>query len=519
MFNKLNKPLLFTIILLTVFNFFFWQEKLGVNLLIFILLSCAALFILNQTSVKKFLTMMLFSLTIFACSMVVFSNSVFSQISSIFCFIILVGYIHQPETKAITTAIGISLGSFIIYPYNILEGIRITKNKYKIANVIYRYSKLVVLPLICFMIFYSIYVYANPLFSSYSVSFWDEIRNYVSDFFINYPFVRFMFLLLGSFLVIGFLYNRNIKIFVNFEKSFIDKLLMNTEGKAYSRIYPETGEPKNEFPDRIINAIPPAGERRTGIILIAMVNVLLLILNIIDIRFTWFSFDPKEINNLAYYVHEGTYALIFSIVLSMAILLFFFRGGVNFFEKNKPIKYFAYLWIIQNAVMTVSVAIRNYHYIEYYYALSYKRIGVMIFLILTFIGLVTMFLKITNKWTLFKLVKVNCWAVVIVFLGMSAASWDVEIAKYNLSNPNIYSVDIDYLLNLSDDSLPVLQKHSEVFDRDYTVKKWYKSETHYAAAILFNRIQSFKHDYQNRTWLSYNFADANAFEKLVISKK
>ena len=65
-----------------------------------------------------------------------------------------------------------------------------------------------------------------------------------------------------------------------------------------------------------------------------MVNVLLLVVNIIDINWLWIDFNPKSIDNLSQLVHEGTYVLIFSILLSMAIIEYFFRGNINFYKKN-----------------------------------------------------------------------------------------------------------------------------------------------------------------------------------------
>jgi hypothetical protein len=120
-----------------------------------------------------------------------------------------------------------------------------------------------------------------------------------------------------------------------------------------------------------------------GLIFVFMMNALLVLLNIIDIQFTWIGFDPAQVDNLAYYVHNGTYLLIFSIVMSMLLLLYFFRGNQNFYTKNRFLKFGAYFWIVQNAFMALSVGLRNLYYIEYYYALSYKRIGVMIISILT----------------------------------------------------------------------------------------------------------------------------------------
>ena len=96
------------------------------------------------------------------------------------------------------------------------------------------------------------------------------------------------------------------------------------------------------------------------------------------------------------FVHEGTWLLVFSVFLSAAIALFFFKGNLNYFSKNKWLKRLTIVWIAQNLVMVISVMLRNYWYITYF-GLAYKRIAVLFFLLLTMIGLITIIIKILNK--------------------------------------------------------------------------------------------------------------------------
>jgi hypothetical protein len=249
-----------------------------------------------------------------------------------------------------------------------------------------------------------------------------------------------------------------------------------------------------------------------GLIFVFMMNALLALLNIIDIQFTWTGFDPSKIDNLAYYVHNGTYLLIFSILMSMALLLYFFRGNQNFYSKNKLLKFGAYLWIAQNGFMAVSVALRNLYYIEYYYALSYKRIGVMIFLLLTLIGLVTMWAKIYSKRTTYWLLKVNSAAAFVVLLLMSSYSWDIAIAEFNLSNPDRSSVDVEYLLRLSDDILPVLDKHRDVLDQGYYTGSCFSDVPQNWLVSYNEKVTNFFREHEGYSWLSWNMADHNTLK-------
>ncbi|HRJ85238.1 MAG TPA: DUF4173 domain-containing protein, partial [Ignavibacteria bacterium] len=227
----------------------------------------------------------------------------------------------------------------------------------------------------------------------------------------------------------------------------------------------------------------------------------------IDIQVTWLGFDASNIENLAYYVHEGTYYLIFSILLSMAILLVIFRGSQNYLASNKTLKLLAYTWIVQNAFMAVSVSLRNIYYIDYYYALSFKRIGVMIFILLTLTGLASMLYKIYAKKTTFWLFKFNSFAAVIMLLVMSSFSWDVTIAEFNLKNPAKDKIDIDYLLKLNNDALPVLDKHRDVLDRDFLEYSFIFSDYRNGLEVYKARVENFDIEQENYSWLSWNLPD------------
>jgi len=75
-------------------------------------------------------------------------------------------------------------------------------------------------------------------------------------------------------------------------------------------------------------------EYRTAVFLFVILNLLLLIVNSIDIYWVWFNFEWNG-QYLKQFVHEGTYLLIFSILLSLILTLYFFRGNLNFLKKNR----------------------------------------------------------------------------------------------------------------------------------------------------------------------------------------
>ncbi len=504
---------LMTIILLVVFNFSFWGEKLGINLFLFFFLGIISMMMLNEDNIKnKNVIVSLFAL-LFSLAMVIVNNSFYSKFSSIICFMIFTGFIHQPALKTAYNAVFTTVADFMIFPYNVYSELKYSSTKFKPVRIILKFTKLAFIPVIFFVIFYAIYAYANPVFNSYSVSFWDSIGKYLYDIFINYPLLRFFYLLFGLMIIMAFIYNRRIRIFSEIDNAYHDTLQRSKVFKVHSLTKPvvKSHLMYTLFSYRFkFNTLKL--ETRMGIVLLGMMNALLLLLNVIDIQVTWLGFNAGEIDNLAYYVHEGTYYLIFSILLSMAILLVIFRGSQNYFAKNRILKFLAFTWLVQNAFMAVSVALRNIYYIEFYYALSYKRIGVMIFILLTLFGLGTMFYKIYARKTTSFLFKINSTAVVVMLLLMSTFSWDKTIAEFNLSNPDKSAVDIEYLLRLSDDALPVMESHKDLLDKDYLQYSFIFSDYSNGLDEYKRRVHRFLGEQKRYTWLSWNLSDRNTLE-------
>lgn len=502
-----------TIILLVVFNFLFWGEKLGVNLFIFFFLGIISMIMLNEDNIKnKNVITSLFAL-LFSLGMVIVNNSFYSKFSSVICFMIFTGFIHQPALKTAYNAVFTAAADFVIFPYNVYSELKYSATKFKPVRVFLKFSRLALIPVIFFVIFYAIYAYSNPVFNSYSVSFWDTIGKYLYDIFINYPLLRFFYLLFGLMIIMAFIYNRSIRIFSEVDNAYHDTLQRSKVFKVHSRTKPvvKSHLMYTLFSYRFkFNSLKL--ETKMGIVLLGMMNALLLMLNVIDIQVTWLGFNAGEIENLAYYVHEGTYYLIFSILLSMAILLVIFRGSQNYLAKNRILKFLAYAWLAQNAFMAISVALRNIYYIEFYYALSYKRIGVMIFLLLTLFGLGTMFVKIYARKTTSFLFKINSTAVVAVLLLMSSFSWDKTIAEFNLSNPDRSKIDIDYLLKLSDDALPVLDAHKELLDKEYLQYSFIFSDYTNGLDEYKRRVHRFIAEQKRYSWLSWNLSDRNTLD-------
>ena len=271
---------------------------------------------------------------------------------------------------------------------------------------------------------------------------------------------------------------------------------------------------------RRFRAMDLSVELKSAVFLFASLSFMLMIVLFLEAKNIWIDFEwGGEL--LKEMVREGTYVLIFSILLSMAISLYYFRGNINFHPKNKLLRILANIWLSLNGLMVISVFIRNYYYISYF-GLAYKRIGVLFFLLLCLVGLYTMFIKINKVKSTFYVSKVNSLAAYLTLVLICSVNWDVVIAKYNLENYNHSFLHLPYMAELSDKALPYLvlsdkqieEIESKQVENIPFVKRGYFDEVGYKDRIE-RRINQFKSSYADRHWLERTWAEDQAYKKLV----
>ncbi|BFM42205.1 hypothetical protein CFS9_08460 [Flavobacterium sp. CFS9] len=171
-------------------------------------------------------------------------------------------------------------------------------------------------------------------------------------------------------------------------------------------------------------------ERKSGEITLVLLNFMLLIF-IITYNYEQF-FEAVEASKLSSATHERVNAVIFSIIMAVGVILFYFKGGFNFDKKAARLKKLAKVWIVLNGVLIVSTIIKNSEYVSFF-GLTYKRLGVYAFLILAIIGLIFTFLKITRQKTNAYLFNQMVWCFYAVILLCSFVNWGNLITNYNVS--------------------------------------------------------------------------------------
>ncbi len=172
-------------------------------------------------------------------------------------------------------------------------------------------------------------------------------------------------------------------------------------------------------------------EKKSGEITLMALNILLFLFILL---FNYEHFQPASFSyaDLSNKIHEQIFSLIGAIFLAIVVLLFYFKGALNFVKNNKKILLMAKIWLILNSLLVLSAAVQNTVYVCVL-GLTYKRLGVYLFLSLCGIGLYYAFRKINHKKNTFFLINKMSWAVFFSLIFCSAFNWGSLITQYNLS--------------------------------------------------------------------------------------
>ena len=497
---KIIITLLFSLLLTVLFH----KKALGINLFIAETILLFYLIISKQYKFQSFNTKITFLGVLITSIATVVIHSILSYFINFLSLFILIGVLLYPEVKSLLNSIQLSFYNLFnsqIHFFNTLLNSNINGIKTK---KLVKKTSIFIIPLFIIFLFIIIYRNSNPVFDKLISNFLNFTYKYIALFFENIDFTLFFTILICLFI-------SNLIIFRTIDKNSIDNdinasfLLKRTKVKK-NRFF-KFNDLKNEY--------------KAGIFLLIVLNVLLLIVNLIDINFVWFNFK-WEGQFLKQFVHEGTFLLILSILISIGLVLFFFRKNLNFYSNNKTLKYLSYAWLIQNGVLTISVAIRNFYYINYF-SLAYKRIGVLLFLILTLYGLYTVFNKVKNKKTAFYLFQTNFLALFILLIVSSIINWDKVIVNYNFKHANHSFLELNYLVYFSDKTLPDLDKSllkleeiNKMQTKKFPYAKNYMSPKKYHS-IIQNRKENFIKDWEDKGFLSWNLAEYLAYEKIKTS--
>jgi hypothetical protein len=490
-----------TLILISTaaFCWLFYHQSDGINYLIFNVLLLVALLLRDSTLLKSKTFLSIATAALASAIAIYWYGTDWPFQMNILSLLALAGYSYSRESSLL---VAIFHGGYSFFASPVVHVFdRLFKSADALKTKESRLFKRVVLsivPLVVVFIFIQIYRSGNPIFDKY-----------VSE--LNFDFISLewlFFMLYGAWLMFAF-----------FKQSTIRKLQhSDIETPDALRIITEEEHTDSYFGQLI--QIP--NEVFTGVLLFALLNVLLACVNGLDFYFVFFKSKLPEGISISQYVHNGTNSLITSIVLASLIILFYFRGYLNYYSKSSWLKGLAYLWILQNALLIFSTAYRNGMYIDGF-GLTHKRIGVLIYLLLTMIGLLTVAIKIAltkNNWFLFRK---NAWAIYLTLIVYVLFDWDSVITNYNLHHfetDKKMEIDQRYLVNLSHTNLTklfefYLVKQKKLNDKKQDIDNEYNEDSFSSSSgrssmaytqeierMVWDKYRELKADYKTHDWPS-----------------
>lgn len=409
------------------YSLLFYHQAQGINYFIFDCIMVLVLALQDRSVLNKGQFLMAAGATVLAgISVTIFGNSL-SLVANILSLVLLSGITITPGSSVIIriffgfySLVG-SPGFMILDHMERKEKRAAEGNQRKTRNLF-----IALIPIVVGLLFFLLYRSSSPVFAKYT--------SQIDLSFISIGWI--FFTLVGFIMVYGLFYPHTVSDLANYDVNA-----------------PQTAVNSEKTINLFGRQFTMDEENLSGVALLATLNALLLIVNGLDLGF-FFSGELPEGMTLSEYVHEGTTALIFSIIIAIAIIMVYFRGGLNYITSNSRIKTLAILWVVQNLIIVGSTAYRNWLYVQEF-SLTYKRIGVYVFLLMAVIGLLTTLFKIVGKRSNYFLLRINSRLFYIALLISSFITWDNIIADHNISRiKEGKQLDPFYLMSLSNAVIP-----------------------------------------------------------------
>jgi len=408
-----------------LFSALFYEQSAGINFLLFTLSLTGALLFLNPLKWKDKIWCY-YAICCNLSALAVFCIN--SDLSLFVCFISILVLSSQTLNRDNSILLALLFGLYSLLSAPIYFILNMAKSKEeKDGSMLKKRMKLIfriAVSLFIIIVFFNLYRLSNPLFDAYT--------NFINLDWLSFSWIWFTFF--GFLIFYGLLYAKNLHEIYAKEKSLQQTILPSTI----------TQDDSDQHAVWI------------GLIVFLILNLMLLFLNGLDVINIYFTQTlPKGIT-LSDFVHQAVRSTVFSIIIAISMIAWFFKGDLNFNPQGKKVKLLVFVWIVQSLIVVVNTMVRNYNYIHEF-QLSYLRIGVFVFLLLCVAGLVVTYIKIKNHESAWKLAVKNMSLWYLLLVLSSLINWDKAITQYNISHVNKNKkLDLMYLIYLSDANLPQL---------------------------------------------------------------
>ncbi len=477
-----------------LYSFLFYQQSAGINFLLFNLAAILLLYLKQPERLKSKTWVAAAVGSTFTAACIVWYGNNLTFIANLLSLALLSCVSTTPRSSVfvgILFSLFSLLSSFIFMILDMVERTSKRPQQEGEAPAMQKgksFGKtllLILIPLLVVTLFFLLYKASNPVF--------DELTKEINLDFITVGWVFFTFT--GLLVMYGFLYHRNIPYFSEKDTNASNNLRLKE-------------------PTLMDKWMSMANENKSGIILFSLLNLLILGLNVVDVNYLFLGAGLPEGMTYADLVHQGVGALIFSIIIAIGVILYYFRGRVNFYPKNKALKVLAYIWILQNVFLVVATAYRNQLYIDEF-SLTHKRIGVYVYLSLTLIGLAITLIKIAKLKTNWFLIRTAGWSFYAVLVLSCAMNWNMLITNFNIQQAVAKNkvLDTDYLMELNDTNLPNLVRLYEQNQLTQDTYSYYGSRYN-----LEYRLARFINEWEASGWKSWCYDKQRVYDELMEMK-
>lgn len=491
--------LIFPMVFALLFVFLFKGQQAGLNVLLFNLLLIIGVYLAGRVTIQNRFHLLLISGALLSAVMVVTHGSSLAMAANIFSLILLLGFVAVSDMKLLINGFTASLFAAITAPYHYFNDFAEITGQKSSGRKLLRFILVIIAPIAVLLIFTALYASASPYFNKLTGGLIERLADFFETIMLYISPASFWLFIAGFLIFIAFLSGKSNRLLILFgEKSGMQ--LFRTRQLFSGRM----NSLKTEY--------------RSGVVMLILLNLLLAVMNGLDIYNVWFFFEWNGLY-LKQFVHEGTWLLIFSIIISIFIVLYYFRANLNFYPKRRLLLNLAMIWMAQNAILVISVGVRNMWYIHHF-NLAYKRIGVYAFLLLTLFGIATVIFKIKKRKTHQYLFHYNGIAAYAILICLSFFNWDKIIASFNVQRADKAFFHPEFMITLNSSALPELKRSTEIIDKieaaqesKFDYYREYMSLAHYKERVE-ERCSDFTQGYNHLSWQGWNYADYQAYKSL-----
>lgn len=385
------------------FILLFVNEDIGLNLAIFGIVLTGLLLYAFNAQMKGAVERVLVVTTLLSCVAFAWYGDFASFAALLLSILLLQFRIQTPQLKTIQAFPIIVVNSLAtsIRFFQFSKWLPVTRINTHSMKVLLAY---IIIPLSFLSVFFLVYSFGSDHFSSL-------FTNYTFDF---NPYQLVFVVVFGTY----------------FSFSFWNYWVPEVCFDLNSKLNDELNEERLVMIQSTSSILDTDFKRKSGEITFFLLN-LMLVAFIVTYNYEQF-FESIATSKLSAATHERVNAVVLSVFLSVVVVLVYFKGQLNFDEKATKIKNLAQAWVVLNGGLLLSAVIVNSQYIASF-GLTYKRLGVYVFLFLATMGLFFTFIKITKIKSNAYIFNQMIWYCYGVLLLCSFVNWGNLITQYNIS--------------------------------------------------------------------------------------